>query len=240
MNTKDYTDLLARTLPFSARNEGYLSRMKQFDYAGWISICPDDERSCEYCVEKMLQSEKKPFNWDDEMPPYHPNCFIAGTLVYPVGSLLAGWRGYYKGPVIKMMFSDKTTLTVTPNQPILTPHGFVIAYLIESGDVVLSYTENGRPAEDIFKSGEIIGVVESGETFFYGDGKYIDGTIDIARYCPDCKEENPEFGNKRVTKVESVSYSGYIYDFETISGKLVCNGTVISNCRCRPEAVAKE
>jgi len=198
MNTKDYTDLLARTLPFSARNEGYLSRMKQFDYAGWISICPDDERSCEYCVEKMLQSEKKPFNWDDEMPPYHPNCFIAGTLVYPVGSLLAGWRGYYKGPVIKMMFSDKTTLTVTPNQPILTPHGFVIAYLIESGDVVLSYTENGRPAEDIFKSGEIIGVVESGETFFYGDGKYIDGTIDIARYCPDCKEENPEFGNKRV------------------------------------------
>lgn len=243
MNTKDYTDLLARTLPFSARNEGYLSRMKQYGdmYEGWKSICPVDERSCEYCLAKMQESEDKPFNWGDEMPPYHPNCFIAGTQVYPVGALVAGWRGLYKGPVIKISFADKSFLTVTPNQPILTPHGFVVAYLIESGDIVLSYdTGEQRLAEDIFKSGEVIGIVESGETFFYGDGKYIDGSIDIARYCPSSSDiSEPDFGNKKVTKVESISYSGYIYDFESLTGKLVCNGIVVSNCRCRPEAIAK-
>ena len=243
MNTRDYTDLLARTLPFSARNEGYLSRMKQYEdmYEGWISICPDDERSCEYCLQKMQESEAKPFNWGDEMPPYHPNCFIAGTKVYSIGDILAGWRGYYKGPVIKMSFSDKTSLTVTPNQPILTPQGFVVAYLIESGNTVLSYnTDDYKLAEDLFKMGEKIGIVEAGKTFFYGDGEYIDGAIDIARYCPGCSNTTePTFGSKRVTEAKSISYSGFIYDFESISGKLVCNGIVISNCRCRPEAKAK-
>lgn len=76
MSTSNYVDLLSRTVPFAVRNAGYISRMRQFSdlYEGWKSICPDDERSCEECVEKMKKSERKPFSWDDRMPPYHPNC----------------------------------------------------------------------------------------------------------------------------------------------------------------------
>jgi hypothetical protein len=76
MTTAHYTELLARTLPFTVRNAGYVSRMKQFPdmYEGWKSIYPDDERSCEECVERMKESEEHPYSWEDELPPYHPFC----------------------------------------------------------------------------------------------------------------------------------------------------------------------
>lgn len=76
MSTKNYTDLLARTIPFDIRNAGYIDRMKQFGdmYAGWKSICPDDERSCEECVQNMYESEKTPYKWSDKHPPFHPSC----------------------------------------------------------------------------------------------------------------------------------------------------------------------
>lgn len=90
MTTAHYTDLLARTLPFTVRNAGYVSRMKQFPdmYEGWKSICPDDERSCEECVERMKESEEHPYSWDDELPPYHPFCRcrpLAVTIETPPG-----------------------------------------------------------------------------------------------------------------------------------------------------------
>ncbi|GEM_PF-5964482 len=76
MSTGYYTELLARTIPFEVRNAGYIDRMKQFKdmYIGWKSICPADERSCEECLEKMKESEKIPYKWSDEIPPYHPLC----------------------------------------------------------------------------------------------------------------------------------------------------------------------
>lgn len=76
MSTETYTELLARTIPFEVRNAAYIDRMKQFSdmYAGWKSICPDDERSCEECVELMNQSEEVPFKWSDDHPPWHPEC----------------------------------------------------------------------------------------------------------------------------------------------------------------------
>jgi hypothetical protein len=76
LSTEQYTELLARTIPVTIRNEGYIDRMRQFEdlYAGWKSICPDDERSCEYCVSKMQESEEVPFKWSDDKPSYHPFC----------------------------------------------------------------------------------------------------------------------------------------------------------------------
>lgn len=68
-----YANLLSRTLTYSLRNRGYLDHYKKMgSYDGWTSICSDDERSCEPCIDKDGQF----FSWDSpqEPPAYHPFC----------------------------------------------------------------------------------------------------------------------------------------------------------------------
>ena len=38
----------------------------------------------------------------------------------------------------------------------------------------------------------------------------------------------------KVVDIEVIRHSGYVYDFQSISSLLLCNGILVSNCRCRP------
>ncbi len=70
---ESYANMLSRTVTYSLRNEGYLDHYRTMNNCdGWISICSDDERSCEPCVEKDGQF----FSWESgqEPPSYHPFC----------------------------------------------------------------------------------------------------------------------------------------------------------------------
>lgn len=358
ISTKDYTELLARTIPFEVRNAGYIDRMKQFGdiYAGWKSICPDDERSCEECVEKMKESEKKPFSWGDMVPPYHPNCFLPGTYCIPPGVIINGMKSFYEGPVVELTFSNGARLTITPNHLILTPYGFAPAYLLAKGDKVLYSSgfkgaipldpnNNGKitTIDKIFdsllkSSGVITRTMSSSTEYFHGDAKFIKEYIDIVwtngllrstfdtisckagnafrfdlgynslgfdslssftesfktlrsiflssvsgisepdpfflRRLPHSSEHSfasvsdlnilreklsfdnisrtreavSQFFNRHsgvietneIINVDIISYHGYVYDLETTSSFLICNGVIASNCRCRPLAVMAE
>lgn len=70
------------------------------------------------------------------VPPEHPHCFPAGTVVSgprAVGSTVR----WYDGDLVEIGLSSGTLLSVTPNHPILTPQGWVDAGLLDEGcDVV--------------------------------------------------------------------------------------------------------
>jgi hypothetical protein len=358
MSTSHYVDLLSRTVPFSVRNAGYISRMRQFSdrYSGWKSICPDDERSCEECVEKMKESEKKPFSWDDRAPPYHPNCFLPDTYCIPPGIVINGMKSFYEGPVVELTFSNGARLAITPNHLILTPYGFAPAYLLAKGDKVLYSSgfkgaipldpnNNGKitTIDKIFdsllkSSGVITRTMPSSTEYFHGDAKFIKEYIDIVwtngllrstfdtisckagnafrfdlgynslgfdslssftesfktlrsiflssvsgisepdpfflRRLPHSSEHSfasvsdlnilreklsfdnisrtreavSQFFNRHsgvietneIINVDIISYHGCVYDLETTSSFLICNGVIASNCRCRPLAVMAE
>lgn len=358
MTTAHYTELMARTLPFTVRNAGYISRMQAFPdmYQGWKSICPDDERSCEECIEKMKQSEETPFSWDDEQPPYHPFCILPGTSCVPPGGAISGMKSFYEGPVVELSFSDGAKLTITPNHMVLTDRGFAPAYLIAKGDKVF-YAPGFKRAiplapddnqnipfiEDIFnsllKSNEMSScLMPSAPEYFHGDAKFINEDIHIVGANSFLRStENTVFGKpinaegfyrsanplgfnslssftecfkrlllalkgdmgsirkpdpfflrrlahsdnhcftsvselnalreklfldnisgaspiftqflnryagfielNEVVDIDIFSYHGYVYDLESISTFLICNSIVVSNCRCRPLAVAYE
>jgi len=67
---ESYADLIADTIPYSIRNEGYIQGLKRSGADGWISVATGDERMCEYCGDKDGQV----FGFDDEYPPYHNRC----------------------------------------------------------------------------------------------------------------------------------------------------------------------
>lgn len=66
-----YANMLSRTTTYTLRNRGYIDHYEKLGiYDGWISVCAEDERSCEVCIDK----DGKLFAFDDEMPAYHPFC----------------------------------------------------------------------------------------------------------------------------------------------------------------------
>lgn len=69
--------------------------------------------------------------------PNHPNCFPAGTVVSGP-QIVASTERWYVGDVVEIETVGGHVLTVTPNHPILTPHGWVAAGLLHEGGNVIS------------------------------------------------------------------------------------------------------
>ena len=74
----------------------------------------------------------------------HP-CFPAGMLVSGPRALGSTTR-WYEGDLIDITTRDGRFLSVTPNHPILTPHGWIMAGLLVEGDDVVchDFTERGH------------------------------------------------------------------------------------------------
>lgn len=73
-----------------------------------------------------------------EVPSYpdHPQCFPAGTIVSGP-PIVASTERWYAGDIVEIETVGGRVLTVTPNHPILTSHGWVAAgQLHEGGDVI--------------------------------------------------------------------------------------------------------
>lgn len=69
-------------------------------------------------------------------PPFHPNCFPAGTVVQAPG-LCAALRMWYSGDLCEIVLADGSELSATVNHPLLTPRGFVGAGDLRVGDDVI-------------------------------------------------------------------------------------------------------
>lgn len=81
----------------------------------------------------------------DQPPARHPNCFPAGTIAAGprVTGSVARW---YTGDVVDVEFASGKRLTVTPNHPVLTTHGWVGAGLLDESSDVVGCRDAGRLA----------------------------------------------------------------------------------------------
>lgn len=69
----------------------------------------------------------------DEAPPAHPNCFISGTKISAIG-VSAHYKRWFSGMIAIISGSGIDDISVTPNHPILTRHGWVAAGELKIGD----------------------------------------------------------------------------------------------------------
>jgi hypothetical protein len=144
-----------------------------------------DDQVCEDCQDRADDGPYALQDVDDS--ELHPNCFPAGTLTSGprvVGSMSRRYSGW----LVDFDFASGNHLSVTPNHPVLTPQGWVIAGLLEEGDEVVRERvaerklgsdprEDESPAliEDVAAAvGEPIGVSTSSVPVsahdFHGDG----------------------------------------------------------------------
>ena len=160
----------------------------------------NDDRVCEICgplhgVEVEID-EYFPGGYD--APPAHVNCILPGNIIDPLGNIFAVTKSLYNGGCIEISVSNGSRITVTENHPILTNRGWVLAKNINVFDNVISTIDsqritssinpnnNHRPTmiEEIFASTKkslfmtSISVPTSPE-HFHGDGKSINGNIEI-------------------------------------------------------------
>ncbi len=71
------------------------------------------------------------------------NCFPGFVRVS--GDFVAASRCWYEGAVAEIVFASGTKLTLTPNHPVMTPDGFVLAGSLKPGDKVIAYDAKVDP-----------------------------------------------------------------------------------------------
>lgn len=92
-------------------------------------------------LDGLLFAQTDP-NWSRFAPPNGFNCYTGDTPVS--GRILAAICARYAGPLLKLSTKAGRTLSITPNHPLATPHGFVPAGSIRQGDHVLGYQRHDR------------------------------------------------------------------------------------------------
>jgi SPP1 gp7 family putative phage head morphogenesis protein len=129
------------------------------------------------------------------------NCFLPGTKVS--GRFVAASKAFYSGSAWSIETANGNRLRVTPNHPILTVRGWVLAKHLCKGDQLLAARRNihtGADAistavqevndensealvEDVFEAFAVNGCfgVAASDSDFYGDGRCLNGDIHIAR-----------------------------------------------------------
>ena len=133
------------------------------------------------------------------MPPEgsHIGCVLPGQIV-AVPGLSAATKSLYKGPVIELCTIGGRRISVTPNHPVLTPTGYIAAGLLHEGDNIIAHRRPERVVscvnpnykhvptvvEQVFSSLKMSGSmtttrVPSAPKQFHGDGRFLQGDIDI-------------------------------------------------------------
>lgn len=84
----------------------------------------------------------------------HPNCFPGDVLVSAPSGVIAADTRWYEGPLVVIHTAGGDELPVTPNHPVLTPEGWVLAGALKIGQRVLRYRGDvervalGRPDDE--------------------------------------------------------------------------------------------
>lgn len=78
----------------------------------------------------------EPFQSGHMAPPYHPNCFLAGTIVSAAG-ISKHFKRWFDGKIVTISVEGLEDTRVTPNHPILTQRGWVSAGQLQQGDYLV-------------------------------------------------------------------------------------------------------
>jgi SPP1 gp7 family putative phage head morphogenesis protein len=132
-------ETIARTeMIRSAREAQRQLYTENFAVQGYRRQATQDARVCLACLALSGTLHKT-----DEIMPSHPNCFVPDTKVTHA-DLLGTSSRWYTGEVVTIKVKSGNVITVTPNHPILTSHGWVSAGKITKGFYVVSATDSER------------------------------------------------------------------------------------------------
>jgi hypothetical protein len=128
-------------------------------------------------------------------------CVAPDTDVEILGGALAGYRRLYRGPLVDLLTVRGKKLSVTPNHPILTDHGWVAAGLLKKGDHVVSRSRSNasmalnldevHSAQDVYAALEVAAAlidpspgsisysISPLAVDFHGDGAYTEGEVEL-------------------------------------------------------------
>lgn len=101
-------------------------------------------RTCGYCLSR--HGKTYPLGTVMES---HPNCFPAGTLCSGPEVVGSSVR-WYVGDLVDIRFASGDHISVTPNHPILTPHGWVAAGLLNEGSSVVRSSLSERELAAVY------------------------------------------------------------------------------------------
>lgn len=221
-----YTEMLMRTSTALAYNLGALNQMKSagiqyvemIDGADCGLVAHDDTFKVNGKVVTLETAAQYPIS--------HPNAVMDGSVVEPVGRLLAVFRACWSGPVVRVRTSRGSRLTVGPNHPVLTRSGWVKAQVLRVGDHVVSGTIERSPAptvghvdleqvpsrvEDLFAAARQSGThtrVVAASDHFHGDGNYCKGDIDVVDLHPMLSGERHAASSQRLAHGPFVMATG--------------------------------
>lgn len=114
-----------------AAGKAMVSRAKHDGSRPRFARVPSGRETCPFCL--MLASRGFVYRTEATASHAHANCVVAETEVAGTG-LLAGMRREYKGTLVNIRTRGGRNLTVTPNHPILTARGWVVAGEIKEFD----------------------------------------------------------------------------------------------------------
>jgi intein/homing endonuclease len=143
-------DLLAQNLAWKSYNEAMQEtlRFEGVTWVEWVSDYTQDPARgpCLYCDS---QSGRR-YRLGQFLPslPHHPNCLPGNALVSSSHRITGATKRAYDGNVLIIQTATGDPLSVTPNHPILTPHGWVPASFLNKG----SYVVCQRRSESILSS----------------------------------------------------------------------------------------
>lgn len=192
-----YTEMLMRTSTALAYNEGGLNQLVQ-DGIRYVEMI--DGADCGLVAHDdtfKVNGKVLPVDVAATYPISHPNAVMSGSVVEPVGRLLAVYRANWSGPVLRVRTARGSRLAIGPNHPVLTRRGWVKADALRVGDHVVSgsverqlpgsagdvhLNEMPSRVDDLFaaawQSGTCTRTV-SAPDYFHGDGNYCEGDVDV-------------------------------------------------------------
>lgn len=169
----------------------------------------------------LVGGERCRFPGDNSLSPENRcNCILPGARVQ--GRVQAAVRSEYDGEAVEIVTRAGRRLSLTPNHPVLTTHGFVAAGDLEGGEKLVAY--NGqvdsaarmRPGgdqvndvppkiEEVFQA-FVLGAVPGGHTtievgsaqvdYFHGDGQSVNGQVEVVWAYGSLRERVPAGGGQ--------------------------------------------
>jgi len=141
--------------------------------------------------------------WRTYWPPLGFRCFLPGTRIE--GAVKAGIRRWHSGKAVEVVMASGSRLSVTPDHPILTRRGWVMAEHVRVGDHALRHRgvvtgnldvfsgdDNAPPrADDLFQALSLhaLGVAEPVAFKFNDQSAVGQGEIDIVFADPKLAQE---------------------------------------------------
>lgn len=143
--TRASSESLVRTSTMHASRSAMIAAYRESGVTvGWRWTASLSERTCSSCLSK----HNKVYPLSTPMVS-HRSCFPAGTLCSGPEVVGSSTR-WYEGDLVDIRFASGNFISVTPNHPILTPHGWVASGLLNEGGSVIRSSLSERELATIY------------------------------------------------------------------------------------------